>query len=82
MDLVGPLPKTRSGKRFVLVMTDRYSKLARAVALSKTTAPHVAAAFLNDWVFPYGIPNTVLTDNGPQFIAEFFEFVCATIGTK
>ena len=38
--------------------------------------------FLNHWVFPYGIPNTLLTDNGPQFIAEFFEFICAVIGIK
>lgn len=82
MDLVGPLPKTKDGKRYVLVITDRYTKLARAVAMSKTTAPHVSSTFLSHWVFPYGVPTSVLTDNGPQFIAEFFEFLCATIGVK
>ncbi len=82
MDLVGPFKKTRSGKKFILVITDRYSNLTRSVSMAKTKAPDIAAAFLNNWVFPYGVPNTVLTDNGPQFIAEFFEFVCASIGVK
>ena len=79
MDLIGPLKKTRTGKRFIFVITDRYSKLTRAVSMSTTTAPDIAAAFLNNWGFVYGVPNTILTDNGPQFIAEFFECICAVI---
>ncbi len=82
MDLIGPLPKTSNGKRHILVITDRYSKLSRAIPMAKTTAPHVAAVFMNNWVFPYGVPKSILTDNGPQFIAEFFEFVCAVIDIK
>lgn len=44
--------------------------------MSKTTAPYVAAVILNNWIFPYGIPNTIFYDNGPQFIAEFFKTIC------
>ena len=29
MDILGPLPKTKHGKRFILVVTDRFSKLTK-----------------------------------------------------
>ena len=82
MDLLGPLPQTRNGNQFILVITDRYSKLARAIPMNKTTAPFVAAAVLNNWIFCYGIPNTILTDNGTQFISEFFKTVCHIMGIR
>lgn len=31
---------------------------------------------------PYGIPNFVLTDNGPQFSAKFFAGFCVYLGVK
>ena len=40
MDLIGPLPTTTAGKRFILDITDRFTKLARAAATSETTAAH------------------------------------------
>ena len=82
MDILGPLPKTSHGKQYVLVITDRYTKLARAIPMKKTTAPLVAAAFLQNWIYPYGIPESLLTDNGPQFISQFFAIVCAALGIR
>ena len=80
MDPLGPLPKTAHGNQFVLVITDRFSKLTRSIALRTTTAAVVANAFLDNWVYVYGAPQYVLTDNGPQFAAKFFDSVCALLG--
>lgn len=80
MDLLGPLPKTTKGNQNVLVITARYSKLTRAVPLTKTTANHVATAFLENWVISYEIPNYLLTDNGLQFVAKFFAAICLYMG--
>ena len=82
MDILGPLPKTKQGNQFVVVLTDRYSKLTRAIPTGKTTATTVATIFVDHWVIPYGIPNYVLTDNGPQFVAKFFASVCLALGVK
>ena len=82
MDLIGPLPTTTAGKRFILVITDRFTKLARAAATSETTAAHVAALLLNNWIYPYGIPKSILTDNGPQFICDSFKFICSALGVR
>ena len=56
IDILGQLPKTTGGYAYVLVITDCYSKLARAIPLRRVTAPIVADAFLTHWVYAYGIP--------------------------
>lgn len=82
MDLLGPLPKTLHGNQHVLVIKDRYSKMTRAIPLKQTTASIVAQTFVDNWIMPYGIPATLLTDNGPQFVGTFFAAVCLILGVK
>ena len=82
MDLLGPFTTTESGSTNILVITDRFSKVAQVTPLSSTTAPAVANAFVTHWVIPYGIPSYLLTDNAPQFVAKFSEAVCLLLGLK
>ena len=82
MDILGPLTRSADDSRFVLVMTDRFTKLARAIPLKSATAKVVAETFLESWIFPYGIPDIVLTDNGPNFVSKFFEHLNSLLGTK
>jgi transposase InsO family protein len=76
MDILGPLPKTEHGNRFLLVISDRFSKLTRKVPLRTITAPVVAKAFGDTWVFFYRPPRYLLTENGTQFNAKFLIAVC------
>ncbi|CAN8067066.1 unnamed protein product [Agarophyton chilense] len=82
MGIIGPLNNSSHWKRFVLVITDRFTKLTRALPLGKTTATDVATAFLSHWVYPYGMPLYLLTDNGSQFVSKFFSHNCDTLGIK
>jgi transposase InsO family protein len=80
MDILGPLPKTERGNRFLLVICDRLSKLTRTVPLHTITALVVAKAFCDTWLFSYVPPRYLLTDNGTQFNAKFFLAVCRELG--
>jgi len=80
MDLLGELVTTPRGKKHILVITDRFSKLVRVVALSTIRAVDIADAFTRHWVFAYGPPKTILTDNGPQFTAKFLLEVHRILG--
>jgi hypothetical protein len=82
IELLGPLPKTAHGNSFLLVMTDRFSKLTRTVPLWTTTAFVVAKALCEHWVFCYGPPRHVLSDNGPKFAAKFFQADCLELGIE
>ncbi len=82
LDLLGPLPKSKRGNTHILVIVDRFSKLCRFLPLRSTTAERVAKAFCNEWVFVYGPPQTLLTDNGPQLTAKLFLETCRLLGIR
>jgi len=82
VDILGPLPRSTSGQRFILVMTDRFSKFTRAIPMRTITAINVAKEFLHHWIFAYGAPTHVITDNGSQFTAQVFEFMCSHLGVN
>jgi len=80
MDLLGPLPTSKGGHKHVLVICDRFTKLTRAIPLRETTVLTVASAFKDTWVAAYGIPYTVLTDNGPQFASVYYQGILGLLG--
>jgi transposase InsO family protein len=80
IDILGPLPKTVHGNRFLLVILDRFSKLTRTIPMRTTTSLAVAKAFCTHWCFAYGPPKFLLSDNGTQFTAKFFIEVCRELG--
>jgi transposase InsO family protein len=79
MDILGPIPRTKHGNRFLLVIRDRYSKATKTVPLRKVTALSVARAFCDHWAYVYGPPVSLLTDYGLQFTAKFFQAVCSEL---
>lgn len=82
MKILVPFPKTKDGNQYLLLITNRYTKLKRATPATKPTAPHVAAIFLVHWTFPYGIPTYLLTYNGPQFVCKLFAALCSFFEAK
>jgi len=66
-DVIGPLPITKFGKRFILVMVDYYTKWAEAYDLADHTAITVAQTIVTRWVSLYGTPLRLHCDNAPEF---------------
>ena len=80
IDLLGPLPRTLEGYEYILVICDRFTKVTRAVPLKDISAVDVLSAFLDTWVASYGIPDSVLSDKGPQFAAVLWQAVLKALG--
>ena len=82
VDLVGPLQETDSGNKWILVLTDHFTRWSDALPLPDARAETVAAV-LDERVFCYfGVPETILTDQGRQFESELFQAGCKLWGTK
>ncbi|GFX96372.1 uncharacterized protein TNCV_2054911 [Trichonephila clavipes] len=70
-DLLGPYPASRPERyRFVLVITDHFTKWSELIPLRKTSAQAIANAFFENYISRYGAPIFLISDNGPQFISE------------
>jgi len=80
MDLLGPFTTSRGGQEHVLVICDRFTKLTRAIPLQDGTALTVSSALIDTWVAAYGIPDSVLTDDGPQFASVYYQGILGLLG--
>lgn len=76
MDILGPLPQTESGNRFILVVTDYFSKFSEAYAMENMEAMTVATLFVNEFICRFGVPLEVHTDQGRQFESALFQGMC------
>ena len=76
VDLVGPMPETARGNRWILVLTDHFTRWQDAIAIPDATAPVVATA-LDERVFCYlGLPEQIHTDQGAQFESQLMAELC------
>lgn len=70
LDIFGPLPKTAQGFKYILVIMDQFSKFVK-LYLMKDQKLDTIIDVLNERFFEdVGIPETILTDNGGQFITR------------
>lgn len=82
-EILGLLPKKKSGMRFLMVITDLFWKLGQIIPLNKNNETcTVPRAFTDIWEFKNGEPETVLTDTGSQFSSELLGMVCVAMGIE
>jgi hypothetical protein len=71
MDFITDLPPI-NGVDTVLVIVDRFSKMAHFVPCSKTiSGKETADLLLTSVIRLHGIPQDITSDRGPQFISHF-----------
>ena len=69
MDIVGPLPRSSSGKWYILVICDYATRYPEAVALRTIDANAVAEELLT-FFSRVGVPEEILTDQGTNFMSQ------------
>ena len=79
MDFMGggdTLPITKSGNKNILVIIDVFTKYVVAVATKDQTAKTLADIFEREWLFKFGAPHRLLTDQGSNFESALLENLC------
>ena len=67
VDILGPLPSTLLGNRYVVVIVDRFSRWVELTAVPDILAETIADVVVNQLIFRHGCPTQLLTDRGSQF---------------
>ena len=82
IDLVGPLPETPRTNRWVLVLSEHFTRWQDAVAIPDASMPVIAEA-LERQVFAYhGVPEQIHSDQGAQFESSLMEELCRIWGVS
>jgi hypothetical protein len=71
LDLLGPFKKAPEGLTHLLNAVDKFTKWIETKDLAKIGSKQ-AVDFIQDIIFCFGIPNSIITNNGTQFIGEKF----------
>ena len=82
MDIVGPLPLSNRGNKYLLTFTDYMTRYCEAIPIPNQTAEIIAQEFVHKIIMRYGVPKRLLTYQGRNFISSLFKAVCTLLGIQ
>ena len=71
-----------------MVVVDRLTKMRHYISCAAketdngTSAPAIERLFLDHILWLHGLPETIVSDRGPQFISAFWEHLTTSLGIK
>lgn len=80
VDLLGPLPVTPRGNKYIMVAQDYFSKWVEVYAIPDGTAETCANVLVNEFLSRFGMPLSIHTDQGRNFESELFKGMCTLLG--
>ena len=82
IDIMGSLPQGKRKVKFLLVAIDYFTKWVEAEALVTITKAKVQSFVWRNIVCRFGIPQTIISDNGRQFDSQGFRSFYSSLGIK
>ena len=79
--MVGPFKKAKGSFTHLFVAVDKFTKWIEAKPAASITATK-AVEFIKEITHRFGVPNTIITDNGTQFTAREFRDFCDEAGIQ
>ncbi|RVW37155.1 Gag-Pol polyprotein [Vitis vinifera] len=76
------LAEMHEGKKFLLVATDYFSKWVEAEAYASIKDKDVTKFVWKNIICRFGIPQTIIADNGPQFDSIAFRNLCSELNIR
>ena len=82
LDILGPLPVTDLGNKYILIVADYFSKQVEAFPIPDQEAQTVASLLVKDVVCWFGAPVLIHSDQGRNFESALFTEMCQLLGMK
>jgi len=82
IDFLGPIKMTKRGNRYVLVVTDHFTKWVEVIATPTCEASEVVNILLDQIIARYGAPKRILSDQGSSFLNQALQILTKRIGME
>ena len=81
IDCVGPLPKARSGNQYLLTIMCASTRFPEAIPLRNISSKTICKALIKFFTI-FGLPRSLQSDQGSNFMARTFQQVMYQLGIK
>ena len=82
MDILGELPLTSKGNKYILVVSDYFTKWVDAFAMPNMEARIVAEFVIQEVVTRFGVTYNIHSEQGRQFEGKVFTEMCKLLHVK
>ena len=82
MDIIGPFPKATSNRKWLFVGIDYFTKWVNDKPLSNIRDIDAKRFIWRNIITRFGIPHTLISDNGLQFESKDFRRYCGELGIR
>lgn len=82
IDLIGPYPRSKAGNTYILIIVDQLTKFLWLKGLRKATAVTIVKYVESEIFHMVGAPESILSDNGKQFISKEFRSLLSRYGIR
>ena len=82
MDILGPLKETPRKNKYVLVVTDYFTKWTESYPIPNQEAPTVAEKLVGEFICRFGVPRELHSDQGTNFESKVMAEVCKLLDIK
>ena len=84
IDILGPLPVSDMGNKYILLVMDYiyFTKWPEAFSLPNQEAVTVAEVLVKEYVCRFGVPLSLHSDQGRNFESNVFQEMCELLGIR
>jgi hypothetical protein len=82
IDVLGPLPTTRQKNKYIVVITDYFTRWPIALPMKNQRASTIATLLVEQVFCQHGFPATLLSDRGSNFLSELMKAVLHVFHVK
>lgn len=82
IDLCGPLIRASDQMRFILVVTDGFSRYVRLIPIKTSTTANIFKKLKKEYFEKEGYPSNIITDRGAQFQSEEWDKKLCRVGIR
>lgn len=72
-DYIGPLPRSRRGNQYILVVADYFSKWVVIQPVRSINSSNLCTILKDQWILRNSAPEIIITDNGSCFVSREFK---------
>lgn len=82
IDILGPLPRTLDGNRYIVVVMDYFTKWPECFAIPNQTAEAVLGPLVDQVFCRFGVPQIIHSDQGRNFESAVFQAAMNVLGIE